>query len=274
MIDFHCHIGNLQREGYPDRPPFTPQAAVDWMNREGLDMAVLLPLESPEGGWGWFLTEEAIAARDMYPDRFVAFMCIDVRYPAVEKLFDIFYERYGCKGFGEHIPGLPFDHDLCKVVYRKCDELGLPMVMDLCSILTDESGLPRVEACLKEFPNCLFVGHGPYFWANISGPESDLLGYPTGPIAPGGAIDRLMTEYPNLYADLSAGSGYNAMTRDPEYTQGFLERHWDRLMFGTDICWHNMPIPQFEWFGNLEIPVTWKKAIASGTARKLLKLEE
>lgn len=273
MIDFHAHIGNLQREGYPHRPPFTPHACVDRMNREGVDISVLLPLESPEGSWGWFLTEEAIAARDLYPDRFVAFMCIDARYPAVEKLFDIFYHQYGCRGFGEHITGLPFDHELNKVIYRKCDEYGLPMVMDLCSILTDEPGLPRLERCLQEFPNCRFVGHGPYFWANISAPESELGGYPSGPITPGGAVDRLLSEYPNLYADLSAGSGYNAMTRDPEYTQGFIERHWPRLIYGSDICWHNMEVPQLDWLAHLDIPGDWRHAIADGTARKLLGLD-
>ena len=121
MIDFHCHIGRLYRESYPQIPPFSAEQCVDRMNREGIELSVLLPLESPEGGWGWLLTEECIAARDKYPERFVTFMCIDPRYPKVEQLFETFLRQYGCKGFGEHIPGLPFDHELNKVIYRKCD---------------------------------------------------------------------------------------------------------------------------------------------------------
>lgn len=45
-----------------------------------------------------------------------------------------------------------------------------------------------------------------------------------------------MRKYPNLHGDLSAGSGYNAVTRDPEFGYDFLEEFQDRLYFGTDIC--------------------------------------
>ena len=43
-----------------------------------------------------------------------------------------------------------------------------------------------------------------------------------------------MSDYPNLYADLSAGSGYNALTRDEEFTAGFFERHRKQIVFATD----------------------------------------
>ncbi|MEZ5278121.1 MAG: amidohydrolase family protein, partial [Opitutaceae bacterium] len=38
----------------------------------------------------------------------------------------------------------------------------------------------------------------------------------------------------NLYADLSAGSGLNALKRDPAHAAGFLNRFADRLLFGRD----------------------------------------
>ena len=66
MIDFHAHFGNMRREGYPQTPPLSAHQLVDRMNREGIDVAVLLPLESPEGSWGYLLTEEVIAARNAY----------------------------------------------------------------------------------------------------------------------------------------------------------------------------------------------------------------
>lgn len=274
MIDFHCHIGRLYRESYPQVPYFTAEQCLDRMNREGIDISVLLPLESPEGGWGWLLTEECIEARDKYPDRYVAFMCIDARYPKVERLFDVFVKDYDCKGFGEHITGLPFDHELNKVIYKKCDEYNLPMVMDLCSILTDEPGLPRVEACLREFPNCIFVGHGPGFWANISGDYAEgMESYPKGKVAPHGAVDRLLQEYDNMYADLSAGSGWNALTRDPDFTPGFIARNWQKLLMGTDVTKHNVDYPQVRFvreIANLE----WREAIAQGNARRLLRLPD
>lgn len=272
MIDFHCHIGRLYRESYPRVPAFTAEQCVDRMNREGIDVSVLLPLESPEGGWGWLLTEQCIEARDRYPERFVAFMCIDPRYPSIEKLFDVFVNQYDCKGFGEHIPGLPFDHELNKVVYRKCDEYNLPMVMDIChGGLTDEVGLTGLERCLKEFPNCMFVGHGPMFWANLSGDYDNAGTYPKGKIAPGGAVDRLLQEYDNMYADISAGSGWNALTRDPEYTPGFVERNWGKLLMGTDVCKHGVDYPQVRWVRGIE-NAQWREAIAEGNARRLLRL--
>ena len=40
----------------------------------------------------------------------------------------------------------------------------------------------------------------------------------------------------NLCGDLSAGSGYNAISRDPEFGAAFLEEFQDRLYYGTDIC--------------------------------------
>jgi predicted TIM-barrel fold metal-dependent hydrolase len=53
-------------------------------------------------------------------------------------------------------------------------------------------------------------------------------------VRPGGLTDRLLGEHPNLYADLSAGSGLNALTRDEEFTRGFLHRHQDKVLFGSD----------------------------------------
>jgi predicted TIM-barrel fold metal-dependent hydrolase len=51
---------------------------------------------------------------------------------------------------------------------------------------------------------------------------------------PGGYTDRLLSDYPNIYGDLSAGSGLNALTRDEEHAREFLIRHQDKLLFGSD----------------------------------------
>ena len=61
-------------------------------------------------------------------------------------------------------------------------------------------------------------------------------GYPKGKIEEEGAIAKLMRKYPNLYGDVSAGSGFHALERDEEYAIKFLNEFQDRLMFGTDIC--------------------------------------
>ena len=49
-----------------------------------------------------------------------------------------------------------------------------------------------------------------------------------------GITDRLLSDYPNMYGDHSAGSGHNALTRDEDHARGFIERHQDKLLFGSD----------------------------------------
>jgi hypothetical protein len=274
MIDFHVHIGNLYREEYPKRAALSVHQLIDRMNREGIGISVLLPLESPEGSWGYFLTEEAVAARDLYPERLIAFVCVDPRYPRAGEFIGRFVRDYGCKGFGEHVNGLAFDDPLNKVIYAKCDEYGLPLVFEINTDLCyDQVGLPRLESCLKEFRNVKWVGHGPSFWAAISGDDDGKGGYPKRRITPGGALDRLFSEYESLYADLSAGSGYNAMTRDPQFAAGFVARHWRRLLWGTDYMGHGQPLPQVQWLADLDVTPEVRDAIARSNARRLLGLE-
>jgi hypothetical protein len=65
---------------------------------------------------------------------------------------------------------------------------------------------------------------------------------PPGPVRPlpedeghaGGLTDRYLSDYPNLYGDLSAGSGQNALSRDEDHAREFLRRHQSKLMFGSD----------------------------------------
>jgi hypothetical protein len=46
--------------------------------------------------------------------------------------------------------------------------------------------------------------------------------------------DKWLSDYPNLFGDLSANSGNNALSRDPSFTADFLQRHQDKLFFGSD----------------------------------------
>ena len=77
---------------------------------------------------------------------------------------------------------------------------------------------------LSTFPKVDFIGHGPGFWASISGGvrTTGLGGYPTGTVAPGGALDRLFDAHSNLWGDLSAGSGAGTLARD----RAFGGRSW------------------------------------------------
>src|SRR6185437_9727624 len=90
------------------------------------------------------------------------------------------------------------------------------------------------DAVLRAFPKTRFVGHANSFWANISADYANNENYPTGPVMRGGVTDRWLSDYPNLFGDLSANSGHNALTRDPSFTAEFLKRHADKLIFGSD----------------------------------------
>jgi hypothetical protein len=79
-----------------------------------------------------------------------------------------------------------------------------------------------------------FIGHAQTWWGNISADLNPVELYPKGPVKTGGLTDRLLSNYPNIYGDLSAGSGLNALTRDSDFAAGFVERHARKLIWGSD----------------------------------------
>jgi hypothetical protein len=155
------------------------------------------------------------------------------------------YADRGCRGLGEFLPDLPFDDARCLNLYRQAGECRMPVLFDLHDVpgeygLLDGPGLPRLEHSLRACPATVFIGHGPTFWAEISGgvsvPERQGYPFPSGQIRPNGAMPRLMASYDNLWADISAGSGFHALTRDPAFGIDFLRKFQDKILFGTDAC--------------------------------------
>jgi hypothetical protein len=273
VIDFHVHLGDTVPVPRRSRVEVPVGQLIERMNREGIDRTVLLPLESPEAAEGYYLTRQALRDWAAYPERLYPFLSIDPRMTGLPGLVQ-FYEEEGCVGFGELKNGLAFDDPRNKAIYAECDARGWAMVFHMDpGVCEDEVGLPRLEACLREFPNCRFCGHGPDFWSAISAIDDRAGGYPDGPVTPGGALDRLLGEYPNLYGELSAGSGHNALTRDPEYTAGFVGRHWRQLLFGTDFMFAGQELPQVAWLRETDLTEEQREAIGSGNALRLLRRE-
>jgi predicted TIM-barrel fold metal-dependent hydrolase len=96
-------------------------------------------------------------------------------------------------------------------------------------------GFERFYKMLEKYPKVNFLGHAQTWWANIDQNHKDQsVLYPTGPVTPGGLTERYLSDYANMYGDLSAGSGLNALTRDEEFTRDFLKRHQHKLVFGSD----------------------------------------
>src|SRR4051812_218161 len=254
-IDIHTHIGRTWNEG----AALTPEALVHWMDDHNVARAVVLPLVSPESSSYLNLTEQAFEAAKRFPDRLIPFCCIDPRtsYTGSKAGLRSMIKDYvdqGAKGFGEHKAGLPIDDPRMIDLYEVCAELKLPVLFHMDNLRgMDRPGLPGLERVLKAIPTVNFLGHGPGFWASISGDMgADEFGsYPKGPVKPGGALDRLFDAHPNLWGDLSAGSGAGAISRDRAFGQSFLVRRADRLLFGTDYLKPGQVVPQFEVLSSL-----------------------
>jgi hypothetical protein len=100
----------------------------------------------------------------------------------------------------------------------------------------------NLERALQACPETIFIGHAPGFWREISGTAAAEPGaYPSGPVAPGGRVEALLGAYPNLYADLSAGSALTALRRDPAASVRLLEKFPDRFLFARDYYGGELP---------------------------------
>ena len=275
-IDVHTHIGTT----WNGNKELTADGLLRWMDEHDVEMSVLLPLTSPESSSFLLLTEPALAAAKAHPDRFVAFCSIGPRTSVRggrKGFLDVIgkYVEQGARGFGEHKVGLNFDDPLMMQIYDVCQELQIPLLFHMDNERgKDQPGLPRLEHALATFSKLNFLGHGPGWWASISGglTQAELMSYPKDKVRPGGAIDTLMEAYPNLYGDLSAGSGANSISRDREFGREFMIRRQDRLLFGTDYLQPGQPVPQFELFDSLDLPANVASKIFRGNAERILKL--
>lgn len=277
FIDVHTHIGRYR----DPTKNLTAAGLVEWMDEHDVERAVVLPLVSPESTT--FLQTPEMVLRECAPfgRRLIPFCSIDPRagFGSAAALQGILkrYQDMGAKGFGEHKVGLPFDHPRMMVIYEACQAVGMPLLFHMDTVRgTDRPGLPGLARALVRFPELPFIGHGPGWWASISGGLTDpkqLGGYPKGKVEPGGAMDALMESFPNIYADLSAGSGNNGITRDPDFGRQFLVRRADRVMFGSDYLAPGQHVPQFETLEKMDLPADVRQKIYRGNAIRVLKLD-
>jgi predicted TIM-barrel fold metal-dependent hydrolase len=223
MIDAHLHIGHLGR-GLENLI-----AHIDYHN---VERAVVLPLEDKERN-AIYTTEVVLDAVAKYPDRIIPFCHVDPRYEKPLERIEA-YAKQGCRGFGEHKLKMDVDAPVMREVYALCGELGLPVLLHIEYGGAFNTNFPALEDMLKAYPDTIFIGHAQAWWANISADVPMDVGYPEGEVKPGGFTDRLLTEYPNIYGDLSARSGLNALTRDMEFSRDFVARHRKRLLWATD----------------------------------------
>ncbi len=206
------------------------------MDNTGVDMCWALALEEPELKEFSCPTELGLRAAEKYPDRIVPFCHVNVRESNADKrIFE--YAKMGCKGFGEHKMHIAIDDEKMFPVYEICNDLGWPFVIHFQETGVNGGyswGFNRFENILQRFPNIKFVGHAGSWWQFISADAKGKDALDAGKVVSCGLTDRLLSMYDNLYADLSAGSGLNALTRDVEFMKKFIIRHRSKLLFGSD----------------------------------------
>jgi len=253
-IDIHVHA-----TAFPEYTPRTETGEMDqrvvstdrlleMYDRLGIGQGVLLTMTSPEGVFSPTTSEMCKYMADQHPDRLYWFCGVDPRAVAdmaESNLIKVIehYKALGAKGVGEVTAHMYLDDPKVDNLFSACEACDMPVILHLTHRMTrgyglyDDFGLPRLEKALQNHPKLKIFGHSQMFWAAISGDlkEEERGGSPTGPVTEGGRVVELLRKYPNLYCDLSAGSGSNAMMRDPDFTEKFIEEFSDRLLYGTDI---------------------------------------
>ena len=251
VIDIHEHLTLRKRFPHPKlhEDVTTASELVAIMDRVGIDQMVALPMASPETYHFVQSVEEVFEACDQDPGRFIKFCHVDPRLETNDPNYDFmpilnYFKSLGAKGIGEITCNLWWEDPRVQNLLRACEQAELPLLFHLAIHefktygLITEAGMPDFERTLQRFPRLQFLAHSAGWWSEV-GPNptpAERDSYPKGKVLPGGRVPELLSMYPNLWGDLSAGSGYNAVSRDPEWGYRFIEEFQDRLLMGLDIC--------------------------------------
>ncbi|MBR2067418.1 MAG: amidohydrolase [Solobacterium sp.] len=239
-IDIHVHLGM-------DDECFNAEERMQFDAMMGIEHSILLPypIEDAIQTQTIMNTDSVIEVVKRYPEHYSFFCNIDPNERNIEEKLKE-YKALGAKGVGEFATKIPFDDERMDRIYEACAKLDLPILFHISPSgrsaygIIDHKGLPLLEKVLQKHPNTIFIGHSQPFWYELavydtSIPDEALNGFPFSKVKEEGKVVELMRKYPNLYADLSANSGSNAILRDEEYGLYFLHEFTDRLFFGSDL---------------------------------------
>ena len=143
------------------------------------------------------------------------------------------YLRKGAIGIGEQKFRVACDSKEFHLIAQIAREYGVPVLMHFMHDRYN-TGIERMHQTLEKFPDVNFIGHAQTWWGNVDKDHRQEVLYPTSRVTPGGITDRLLSDYPNMFGDMSAGSGLNFFTRDEDHAKHFIEKHQNKLMFGSD----------------------------------------
>ncbi len=224
IIDIHQHTN------YSKRPD---DVLIAHQRKMGITKTILLP-----AGRKYGLAAEAgrndtvVAIARKYPKEYV--FCANELPDIPETRQELEkYLKMGAVGIAEQKFPVDCDSNHIQLIASIAQEFNVPVLMHF-QHETYNFHIERFHTILAKFPKVNFIGHAQTFWSNISKGGDQKVLYPKDKVIPGGITDRLLADYPNMYADLSAGSGFNAFARDPEHGKAFIRRHQNKLIYGSD----------------------------------------
>ena len=126
-----------------------------------------------------------------------------------------------------------------------------------------------LEQRIREFPEIRFIGHGPDFWNGIGTERHPKFIHQKGRIKQFGIIDAMLERYDNFYCDISGTSGYNALMRDRGQSRIFLQKHKNKILFGTD----NTRFPLLQLLESMKLGEEALENIKHRNATRVLQLK-
>lgn len=235
IIDIHQHVNYSGRMN---------DAFLAHQDAMGVGITILLPagteVSTPSTHLGnsnglaarIFGNQAARSLMEAYPEKFRMFANEVPDLPNAKEVLEKELKN-GAIGIGEQKFAVDCDSQWMELIASIAREFAVPVLIHF-QHETYNLGFDRFYKILEKFPEVNFIGHAQTWWGNIDKEvkQDDL--YPKSPVTPGGITDRYLSDYPNMFGDLSASSGLNALTRDEAHARAFLAKHQDKLLFGTD----------------------------------------
>ena len=224
IVDIHQHTP------YSGRPA---AALVAHQRTMGVGKTVMLPagrkygLAAEAGG-----NEVVFPFVEEHPDEYVTFANELPDIPETKEVLEK-YLKMGAIGIGEQKFPVDCDSKHIELVASIAQEFDVPVLLHF-QHETYNFHFERFHKILEKFPKVNFIGHAQTWWGNVDKNHDQTVMYPKTPVTAGGITDQYLSNYENMFGDLSAGSGQNSMTRDEDHARGFLDRHQNQLLYGSD----------------------------------------
>ena len=174
-----------------------------------------------------------------YPDQVIPFCTIDEADPRAAELVEqyILAGAKGVKLIGGHPDYYdePLNSENMYKVYQKAAEYDVPVLLH-GSLINIPELQDQLDQVYSDFPEVTFQ-HAHYGQTLMKGIHLDV-------------IAELLDKYPNLYIDLSMGSGitgyHGYLKRDLETIRNFVIEYQDRILFGSDLIL-SIGTNDFDW---------------------------